>query len=229
MASFGNSALADNSETNAIETTDHDHTTERDCVQTPSKDHVIKKSDHMLEEVQSRLQFMDVEECRHAFTQIFIEKIREKDLDELDEFHNDFHQVIDGHYNHEEPFRTACNIGDHQIVEFVYDIFDNIDLSAFNHEAFRMSCLTNNIDTALWFTKIDERYRVVFGSETRIDNDLSRFIDDEKTCAEIKQIKTDNDYIDYINTSITEYPDIEADVIDTEDSKSDPSFSDEKK
>lgn len=168
--------------------------------QSATQNQISLKSNRMLSEFSANVRSMSVEERSHRLTMIFIEKIREKDVDALRRFYLTFSRAINPHYNHEEPFRTACTVGDYATVRFMYDEIGNIDLTAFNHEAFHMSCLANNIEVALWIQNIDGRYRVVMSSNTQIDHEACKFIDEEadRIREQVKRINETRDYMEYV-------------------------------
>ena len=136
------------------------------------------RSDRMLCDFYTHMQQMRFDEQDYNIRMIFIQKIREKNSDELRKFYTMFRHRLDPHYSSDEPFRIACATGDYQTVRFIYDEIGSVDHTARNHEAFHTSCFANYLDIATWFQSIDDRYHVVMRSDNTIDHTVCKFIVD---------------------------------------------------
>ena len=85
-------------------------------------------------------------------------------------------EYIDIHYNSEAAFRNACMSNKSDVAKYIYNLGE-VDLSAYNHQAFHITCLNQNIEMAKWFTEIDHRYHISMSEPDRLDISDCDFID----------------------------------------------------
>ena len=73
--------------------------------------------------------------------------------------------------NNKYVFELCCRDGHLEIIIWLYNLLDSIDIRANNDSIFKLSCRHNHLEITLWLTTICDKYQLTISGDKIISHD----------------------------------------------------------